>query len=376
VFDYGICLKLNDGLLLVNQLFKMLKLHLCLDMKSRGGAYSQSIVMQILVVLYQRKHKLPSWLMLKSQPTLFNEEAGEMTFSQLARSVVGDTQQRKFEHMNRLYKLLHIYGDVEIDTLADVKGSAIEACSRKKINPKGDEVEAVTAFMKSRIREIRHQRLTEYDGKELSWKHKVHALGNLKPLKAKEPFMNGDMMPILDLNIEKAQNKFMNTDWAGDYTDIWPECEVPPNGLPGKNVYEDFSDEDNYNSSYQAHLDKDKEYVPDPTHPDADGNDMGFKHSEGISEIPHSGEDEPAMKDQEDDDGGDSSSESHDDAPRQEPPQSDQKDPRQIPPTYCQLDEGNIVSMTRRERTGRGHSMPHPNFPMVRTSTPAKRRRK
>ena len=197
-------------------------------MKSRGGAYSQSIFMQILVVLYQRKHKLPSWLMLKSQPTLFNEEAGEMTFSQLARSVVGDTQQRKFEHMNRLYKLLHIYGDVEIDTLADVKGSAIEACSRKKINPKGDEVEAVAAFMKSRIREIRHQKLTEYDGQELSWKNKVHALGHLKPLSAKQPFMNGDMMPVLNLNIEKAQNKFMNTDWAGDFADIWPECEVPP----------------------------------------------------------------------------------------------------------------------------------------------------
>jgi hypothetical protein len=375
VFDYGICLKLNDGLLLVKQLFKMLKLHLCLDMKSRGGAYSQSIVMQILVVLYQKKHKLPSWLMLESQPTLFNEEAGEMTFSQLARSVVGDTQQRKFEHMDRLYKLLHIYGDVEIDTLADVKGSAIEACSRKKVNPKGPEVEAVAAFMRSRIRETRHQKLTEYDGLEPSWKSKVHALAHLKVLGARKPFMDGDMMAILQLNIDKAKKKFMDTDWAGDYTDIWPECEVPSHGVPGKDVFEDLPDEeDNGNDDYQAHIDKDTEYAPDASDSDGSGDDMDTKHDDGKSEIP--GQDEPEMKALGYDAQGDISSDSDNDAPRPEPPQSDKKDPREIPPTYCRLDGSNIMSMTRRERTGRGHSMPHPDFPMVRTTTKAKRGRK
>jgi hypothetical protein len=69
VFDYGICprcLKLNDGLLVVNQLSKMCKLHLCLAMHIPTSP-------RIRVVLDHKKHTFRSWLMLKSQPTPSND---------------------------------------------------------------------------------------------------------------------------------------------------------------------------------------------------------------------------------------------------------------------------------------------------------------
>ena len=102
VLDYGIRLKLNDGSLGVRHHFLLLQVHLCLDCQSRGGAYTQSIIMQLLIVLYQKKKNLPSWKMLSAELSMFNEEAGEITFSQLARSCIGDTQKRRFAHMNRL----------------------------------------------------------------------------------------------------------------------------------------------------------------------------------------------------------------------------------------------------------------------------------
>ena len=259
MFDYGITLKLDDGLLGVKQLVLMLKVHLCMDHQSRGGAYTQSIIMQLLVVLYQKAQKLPQWEMLRTSLSMFNEEAGETTFSQLARAVVGDTQQRKFPHMDRLYKLLHIYGDVELDQLDDTTNPTKERTSRRKVDPDGEEVAAVVAFMKAKLRELKTESIMEYDGKAESYKSRAHASHNLKPLKARNGYWKDDMLDQLNFNIAKAKSKFYKTDWGGQYHAVWPECQIPEDELGPAGGVEGmpFSEEEN---DYQQHVDPDQEY--------------------------------------------------------------------------------------------------------------------
>jgi hypothetical protein len=259
VFDYGITLKLDDGVLGMKQLVMMLKVHLCMDTTSRGGAYTQSIIMQLMIVLYQKAKNLPTWEMLQGSLSMFNEEAGEITFSQLARAVVGDTQQRKFPHMDRLYKLLHIYGDVELDQLEDTT-EAGERSSRRKIDPDGEEVTAVVAYMKQKFREIKTESIMEYDGSKSSYKTRPYAVHHQKPLKARKGYWKDDMLADLKLNIAKSKKKFYQTDWGGQYDAIWPECRIPPGevGPPGGIVELDSEVDD-----YQDHVDADPEFEPD-----------------------------------------------------------------------------------------------------------------
>jgi len=368
VFEYGVALKLNDGNYLLKQLFMMLKLHCCLDMTQRGGAYAQSIVMQILILLYQKQYNTPAWQMFVSQPSVFNEEAGEMTFSQLARSVCGDTQQRKIAHMNMLYMLLHIYGDVEIDTLSDVKGSAKEASSRRKINPKGPEVEAVVAFMKTLFRQLRAKKVMVYDGTDASSK-RVYAHAHLKPLGQSMPYMGGDMMAVLCLNLDKAKDKFMKTAWAAPYFNIWPECATPAGGVRGAPVFAEDDDDDDDTQPHRKSVvkDKDKDYIPEPDsdfEPEPERHDEKDVVDEADEEKKHGPTDppvDPAMM------YNDSSEEEENSEEQKQPLYGRGQGTLSYHNTYCAVDGTNILTETRRERGTRGYSRPNPDFPMVYT---------
>ena len=61
-------------------------------------------MMQLMLLVHQRRYDLPSWRMFASSPAVFNEEIGEMSFAQLSRCVLGDTVKAKFSHMHRQYK--------------------------------------------------------------------------------------------------------------------------------------------------------------------------------------------------------------------------------------------------------------------------------
>jgi hypothetical protein len=184
--------------------------------------------MQLLIVLHQKRYNLPQWQILKTSLSSFNEEAGEITFSQLARCVVGDTQQRKLDHINQVYKLLHIYGELEEEHLADTHPNKSEETSRRKIPKNCEAVTAVAQFMKTRLRELKQNKFLVYNGKEASYKSKLVATTNMVPMKTKTPFWLEDPVTFLRFNITKARTKFYDTDWAGDYATIWPGCKIPP----------------------------------------------------------------------------------------------------------------------------------------------------
>ena len=104
MLDYGVALKLNNGKLMVKMLIRLLHVLISLNTPREHG-YTASIVTQILIVLYQKKHDTPAWRMLKHDFTVFNEEVGEMAFSILARCVLGDSSQSRLEHLNEAYTL-------------------------------------------------------------------------------------------------------------------------------------------------------------------------------------------------------------------------------------------------------------------------------
>jgi hypothetical protein len=226
LLDYGITMKLCDGKYGVEMLNRILCLLMMLT-RGKSHMYIHSVMMQLLVLLHQRRNNTCAWQMLMGSLATFNEESGELSFSMLARCILGDTQKRKFAHLNKLYQQIHFYGEIERELGADGAGFNKNGNWRKKLDPEGAVVVAVTAHMRSVIRQIRGRVFRVYSGKPRTWRDLGPAMGTMKLVTNATPLWMPDMGPQLDKQLQKCKEKF-STFWVEPYKDMWPEFEHRP----------------------------------------------------------------------------------------------------------------------------------------------------
>ena len=142
-------------------LFKLTRMVMCLD--GAYHSYQKSMMMQLLILMYQKKEDLPQWRMLVGSVSVYNEEAGELSFSVLSRVVLGDNLKAKFEHMDKMYKLTRTYA-----ASSDLLREEMQRTKRKNgyymLTHKHVEVRTVTTFMLEKIRALTLNVFTEYTG--------------------------------------------------------------------------------------------------------------------------------------------------------------------------------------------------------------------
>ena len=142
-------------------LFKLTRLFICLDGNHRG--YQKSAMMQLLLLLYQKRVNLPTWQMAVGSISVFNEEAGETSFSRLAQVVLGDTLKADFEHMDKMYKLTREYATTS-DVYREEQGRTKRKNGYYLLTDKNTEKATVAMFMLEKIRAITLNNFTEYQG--------------------------------------------------------------------------------------------------------------------------------------------------------------------------------------------------------------------
>jgi hypothetical protein len=219
-------MKLSDGKFGVEMLHRMLHLLMVLQ-RGRSHIYINSMIMQLLILLHQRRNDTCAWKMFMGSLSTFNEEAGELSFSMLARCILGDTQKRKFAHLNKIYQQIHFYGAIERELGADGAGFNKNGNWRKKLDPEGELVIAVTAHMNFVIRQIRMRCFSVYSGKPRTWRDLVPARDTLVKVSNPRPLWVADMGPELDRQLQKCKTKF-STFWVEPYKNMWPEFEHRP----------------------------------------------------------------------------------------------------------------------------------------------------
>ena len=103
--------------------------------------------------------------MLKKSLSLFNEEAGEMSFSVLSRCVLGDTIKHKLEYMNNMYASIHFMQEVDVEMREDNgKKFTQDHNYRKVFDEDSAEVASAREFVKARMRGVYgNNAMTEYD---------------------------------------------------------------------------------------------------------------------------------------------------------------------------------------------------------------------
>ena len=120
------------------------------------------MMMQLLILMYQKEKNLPTWQMFMGSPSVFNEEAGEMSFSVLARCCLGDTTRMMFEHMSNMYKLTGL--SETTDVLRTELGRVRQSNGYYSLDNKGVAVQTVITFMQESIRALKFNVFRHFTG--------------------------------------------------------------------------------------------------------------------------------------------------------------------------------------------------------------------
>ena len=392
--DYGIMLKLDDGKLAAKQTMRMLHLLVLLCKADRSRVYVQAVLMQCLLLRYQRKRKLPVWTMFKHSFATFNEEAGEISFSMLGRSVRSDTGLDFLAHCQKYYGMLHSYARTERVTKAHHGGPESDGSyTNWRRTVETDAVRATTESVLHLLRAIRQDKYLVYPGTPASYKDKAVAQQNMIPYSMKkEAYWDINFHHALDQYSHGCRTKY-KVDCRGDawytaFSDIWPELAVPEPDL--EEVSSECSDS-NYCSSvgleperlpsFQSCVSEDEVQLPQVSDEDDSRSISSLsslaEDSQDQMDHKHNGDSEPQLR-------------MEDDVQVQAGPQDEEvyNPPEQTTPmespardkTYLWDNDNLIVPGGRQARRNRGKLKPDANFAFVSTlnseDTIAKKRRR
>ncbi len=194
----------------------------------------------LLLIEHWRTSKHVIWTMMRRNIHIFNEEYGEVFFSILGRSVLGDHVKSKFDHIRRLYRMLPQYREIKNDILSDQNTSGSKS-GRHIIDLDSDEVRVTKIFFQNVIRQVVSNKYKSYNGTKSSFSNRTTALSNL----------TCDYIPVVYhtdvLTLVNVMFRLIKTDIEGfflyNFTNIWPEADLNPDeighiGVLGNNEVE------------------------------------------------------------------------------------------------------------------------------------------
>jgi hypothetical protein len=162
VQDYGCAVKMDQGRRVVLGQAKLLKLFMLLRGKDTYE-YEKAILASLLVWARNKRGKSFLWKMFKQNACAFNEEAGEVAFSVLARQVSKGGLRADLEACDKAFKLSKVNIQVADDFNVDLCGDHMGDTKRFTINVDDDSVNATVAFFEEAVRKILANRYREYD---------------------------------------------------------------------------------------------------------------------------------------------------------------------------------------------------------------------
>ena len=229
MLDYGIALKCNDGVIAFKKLIALLKLLMLLNWNpvknvSTSNSYIQSIMLQVRLLHYQFRANLPMYEMFKKRLSLFNEEAGELSFSVLSRCVLGDTTKHQLDHMCKMYNSIHDHQAISRDLQEDNGMRMKEDTSwRHEYNSESRPVVETLAFVRQHLRTIRQGQHTIYDGKAAGYQNATSARGHQVVPNWHSSYWGKRAVDMFDLQWAKVGQKFEHTDFGQKVHNVWPE---------------------------------------------------------------------------------------------------------------------------------------------------------
>ena len=183
------------------------------------------ILLNMLVLDYQKRINTPAWQMFVNNFSLFNEESGEMSFSALARAVVGHTNKSDFDHISSLYVLLHQYVRIDDEVQKDRNTKALRN-GFVKVDENGAGVQAARVFLVGHLQTIERNQYMVYGGRAIkgnpSFDSQRAGIASLTVAQEKKPMWIPDIRPLLAKKWKLLKKKF-NTNWGFQVAHVFPQ---------------------------------------------------------------------------------------------------------------------------------------------------------
>lgn len=191
----------------------------------RGTAhnYPRLQLTNLLIIEYWRRINYVGVGMMCDNMSIFNEELGEITFSMLARVVLGDSARSDFEHMRKIYSLVPLYREVKSSIMGDT-GREGSINWRHDIKQQDENVLTVGVFFRSLIRGVVAGTYRSYNGTKDCYKSMNKGMENLTT-DYSAPVYQADIMdkfPEMFTCISGA----VRGDFLGPHVDLWPEAKA------------------------------------------------------------------------------------------------------------------------------------------------------
>lgn len=213
MLDYGVLLKLDDGLALFTHSFKLLKL---LYM-TKSPQYTRAMCLHMMTLFYYRSKKLPAWKVWVKNVSCYNEECGEVSFAVLARAIVGDTKKHKFEHLDRLYRST-TYQLMSSEEFSSEFSNVSQKVFRYKVDESGYMADWVVEFFKEAIRLMAENKYASPDHKTMDGKK-----ADEQDLDIRFPvvYWSSDMTKMLEDDLQWVQANWVGSDYGNEQREVW-----------------------------------------------------------------------------------------------------------------------------------------------------------
>jgi hypothetical protein len=188
--------------------------------------YPRIQLAHLCVLAYWESIGHNAYEMMNNNMACVSEDLGELSFSMLARCVLGDHIKSDFVHMDELYKLLPIYRHVKQEIKEDTHSKDCLAWHHT-IQPDAVEVAAVAFFFDRMIGEVISNTFRSYSGEPAGYKNRNAAASHFTEEYLAPVYIdNYEDLKIHDLlrSIPTAiQGYFLQ-----DYKHQWPNGEDAP----------------------------------------------------------------------------------------------------------------------------------------------------
>jgi len=215
--------------------------------------YPKRMLAYMLIMAYWIKIKHVTFDVMEGNMYLFMEEYGEIFFSTLARCVLGDTIKADFDHMNKIYKLLPVYRDVQSDIKSDTNRNADSITWHHTIPTDSPEVAAAAFFFNRTITQIVNGTYKSYTRKA---KYGTMVSEVSEVTKDYTPIIfNPDIADGVQALCDSI-NKDISGNWVNSYSDMWPSDDLPDDSDAQDDNGDNKSGDDTSGSGSES------EYVP------------------------------------------------------------------------------------------------------------------
>jgi hypothetical protein len=152
--DYAASLKSDDGVLVRDHMMRVLWLFIKVGGR-QCSEYIRGMLCNFNVLHHLFTVKHPVWRMFETNPSAFNEEAGELSLSVLARLTSSTPSQSSLSQLNNKYRLIRLQLQCAQDLNVELsRHSASNSHHHQRISPLCDDVVATGVYFSKIIRQM------------------------------------------------------------------------------------------------------------------------------------------------------------------------------------------------------------------------------